>query len=190
MHSIGVHGCGPLATVAKCWCRQLRPPSLRTGYRGPHTASIWEYTASRISGRPEHVWQLADPDLPSEFPPLRSLDAFRHNLPVQLTPLVGRRSEIAELHTLLTTDRLVTLTGSAGVGKTRLALAVSAEAVDRPGGVWWVELAALSDPDAIGRAALAALGAPEATGSSRAAISSPSSWVANPPWLFWTTAST
>ena len=58
---------------------------------------------------------------------------------------------------LLAGERLVTLTGSAGVGKTRLALAVAAETVDsHPGGVWWVELAPLSDPDAVGRAALAA----------------------------------
>ena len=60
----------------------------------------------------------------------------------------------------------MTLVGSAGVGKTRLALAVSADLLDRyPGGVWWVELAALSDQDAIGRAALAALGAHQIAGS-------------------------
>ena len=51
----------------------------------------------RDLGRPEHVWQLVHPDLPAEFGALRSLDAFRHNLPVQLTPLVGRMEEISEL---------------------------------------------------------------------------------------------
>ena len=86
---------------------------------------------------------------------MRSLDAYRHNLPVQLTPLVGRVGEIAELRALISEERLVTLVGSAGVGKTRLALAVSADLLDRyRGGVWWVELAALSDQDAVGRAAL------------------------------------
>ena len=54
----------------------------------------------RDLGRPEHVWQLVHPDLPAEFGPLRSLDAYRHNLPVQLTPLVGRAAEIAELRAL------------------------------------------------------------------------------------------
>jgi predicted ATPase/class 3 adenylate cyclase len=116
-------------------------------------------------GTPEHIWQLVHPDLPSVFPPLRSLDAFRHNLPVQLTPLIGRGPEITAVGDLLAGERLVTLTGSAGVGKTRLALAVAAETVDsKLGGVWWVELAPVADPDAVGRAAVAALGAREAPG--------------------------
>jgi len=123
----------------------------------------------RDLGRPEHVWQLVHPDLPAEFAPLRSLDAYRHNLPVQLTPLVGRVDEIAELRPLISEERLVTLVGSAGVGKTRLALALTVDRLDRyPGGVWWVALAALSDPDAVGSAALAALGAHQLAGSSLA----------------------
>ena len=81
-------------------------------------------------GRPEHVCQLVHPDLPSSFPALRSLDVFR-NLPVQPTPLIGRGAEIVDLGRLLDTERLVTLTGSAGVGKTRLALAVAAESWTR-----------------------------------------------------------
>jgi predicted ATPase/class 3 adenylate cyclase len=119
-------------------------------------------------GRAEHLWQLTDPERPAQFPPLRSLGAFRHNLPVQLSPLIGRTADIAAVRTLLTTDRLVTLTGAAGVGKTRLAVAVSAEATEMPGGVWWVELAPLSDPDAIGRAAIAAVGAVDDVGPSHA----------------------
>ena len=60
----------------------------------------------------------------------------------------------------------MTLTGSAGVGKTRLALAVGAEMLEQfPGGVWWVELAPLTDPNSVGRTALAALGAREAAGT-------------------------
>ena len=54
-------------------------------------------TVSRTSERPEHIWQLVHPDLPSAFPPLRSLDAFHHNLPIQLTPLIGRESEIIDV---------------------------------------------------------------------------------------------
>jgi predicted ATPase/DNA-binding SARP family transcriptional activator len=98
--------------------------------------------------------------------PLRSPRDSRRNLPVQLSPLIGRRRDISELQALLATDRVITLIGAAGVGKTRLALAVAAEAVAQPGGVWWVELAAVSDPEAIGRAVLAAVGVPEATGLS------------------------
>ena len=117
-------------------------------------------------GRSERIWQLAHPDLPSTFPPLRSLDVFRHNLPIQLTPLIGRENEIVDVGSRLAGERLVTLTGSAGVGKTRLALAVAAEALDQyPGGVWWLELAALADPNAVGRTALAALGSRETAGT-------------------------
>lgn len=119
--------------------------------------------------RPERVWQLVHPELPQRFPPLRSRHRFRHNLPAPLTPLIGRTGEVAELAGLLSGERLVTLTGSGGVGKSRLALAVGAEVVGRcPDGVWWVELAAVSDPDAVGRSALAAIGAQELPGASLA----------------------
>jgi predicted ATPase/DNA-binding CsgD family transcriptional regulator len=119
----------------------------------------------RDLGRPEPVWQLLHPDLRATFGPLRSLYAYRHNLPIPMTSLVGRVGEIAELSDLLSEERLVTLVGSAGVGKTRLALAVSADLLERyRGGVWWVELAALSDQDAVGRAALSALGAQQHAG--------------------------
>ena len=137
--------------------------------RLPAGATLVDLGMHRLKdlGSPEHIWQLAHPDVRPDFPPLRSLEVFRHNLPVQLTPLIGRTGEIADLCALLTGDRLVTLTGSAGVGKTRLALAVAAETLERyPGGVWWVELAPLAEHDAVGRAALAALGAREAPGVS------------------------
>ena len=100
------------------------------------------------------------PDLASDFAPLLSLDAFRHNLPLQLSPLIGRRSEIAELVGLLAGERLVTLTGAGGVGKTRLALAVGAELLgELSGGVWFVELGATSGAASVGRATLKVLGA-------------------------------
>ena len=137
--------------------------------RLPAGATLVDLGMHRLKdlGSPERIWQLVHPDVRRDFPPLRSLEVFRHNLPVQLTPLIGRAGEIAELCALLTLDRLVTLTGSAGVGKTRLALAVAAETLERyPGGVWWVELAPLAEHDGVGRAALAALGAREAPGVS------------------------
>lgn len=94
--------------------------------------------------------QVCHPDLPDAFPPLRSLDQVAHNLPVQLTTFVGRDDEVAEVTKLVTDDRLVTLTGAGGSGKTRLALHVAAEvAGDFDGGVWFVELAPLVDQDAV-----------------------------------------
>ena len=118
----------------------------------------------RDLGRPEHIWQVVHPELPSTFPPLRSLDVFRHNLPVQLTPLIGREADVLDVcRLLLGGERFVTLTGSAGVGKTRLALAVAAEAVEEYlGGVWWVELAPVTEHSAVGRTALAVVGVREA----------------------------
>ena len=98
---------------------------------------------------PEHVFQLLHPDLPAEFPPLHTLDARPHNLPVQLTPLIGRDGAIARICSMLERDgaRLVTLTGPGGTGKTRLALAVAAELLDHfPDGAWLVDFAHLSDP--------------------------------------------
>ena len=122
-------------------------------------------------GRPERVWQMTHPELRSQFPPLLSLNAFRHNLPVQLSPLIGRRREIAEVIGLVEGERLVTLTGAGGVGKTRLALAVGAEVVGVfPGGVWFVELAAANGPHVVGGATLKVLGTTETPGASPADV--------------------
>ena len=114
-------------------------------------------------GRPERVWQLVHDELQRDFPALRGLDSYRQNLPVQMTPLVGHAGEIVAVSELLGAERLVTLTGAGGVGKTRLALAVGAELVEaHPGGVWFVDLAGTGGPDSTGRAALRALGLAEA----------------------------
>jgi class 3 adenylate cyclase len=111
-------------------------------------------------GRPERVWQVRHRDLPTTFPALVSLDSFRHNLPSRLTPLVGRQAEVRDAVRELGDARLLTLAGSGGIGKTRLALAVGAEVLDRfPGGVWWAELAPIHDASAIEPAVLAAVGA-------------------------------
>jgi hypothetical protein len=83
----------------------------------------------------------------------------RHNLPVEITTFVGRRRELSEVKRLLTTARLLTLTGSGGAGKTRLALRAAREmARTFPDGVWLVRLAPLEDPQLITQAVFSALG--------------------------------
>ncbi len=97
--------------------------------------------------RPEHIFQLVTPDLPSEFPPLKTLDTLPNNLPIQLTSFIGREREIEAVRRLLSTTRLLTLTGSGGVGKTRLALQAAVDMLEAfADGVWLVELAPLSNP--------------------------------------------
>ena len=121
--------------------------------------------------RPEDVWQLATPDLNSQFPPLVSLDSFSTNLPVALTALIGRVEELTALGRLVREpgQRVVTLTGPGGVGKTRLALQAAADAVDAfPDGVWWVELAPIDSGDRVADAVAAALGIPESGAMSAA----------------------
>jgi predicted ATPase/class 3 adenylate cyclase/DNA-binding CsgD family transcriptional regulator len=118
-------------------------------------------------GRPEQVFQVCHPGLRREFPPLRSLDAIPNNLPVYLTSFIGREAELADLARLAGQHRLVTLTGSGGVGKTRLAAAVAAElAGSHPDGAWWVELAPLADPALVTEAVLGVLQVGDAPGSS------------------------
>jgi predicted ATPase/class 3 adenylate cyclase len=109
--------------------------------------------------RPEHLFQLNIIALPSAFPPLITLDATHHNLPVQLTSFIGREKEQAEILKLIIKYRLVTLVGAGGVGKTRLSLKVG-EAVlgEYADGVWLVELASVSDPLLIPRTIAIAIG--------------------------------
>jgi predicted ATPase/class 3 adenylate cyclase len=114
---------------------------------------------------PEAVWQLTHSELRREFPALRSLDSTPNNLPQQPSTFIGREKEIAEIKTLLAGTRLLTLVGSGGCGKTRLAVQVAADLLeDFPDGVWLVELAALTDPDLVPQAVATALGVREETG--------------------------
>src|SRR5919202_3714675 len=99
--------------------------------------------------RPERVFQLVASGLPSEFPPLRTLEAYRNNLPPQPTPLIGREKEVSEVCDLLRGEatRLLTLTGPGGTGKTRVALQAAADLLDDfADGVYFVALASVSDP--------------------------------------------
>lgn len=112
--------------------------------------------------RPEHLFQVVHPVLPADFPFLRSLDVRAHNLPIQLTSFIGREREIAEIKRLLATARLLTITGTGGSGKTRLALQVAAEVMEAvPDGVWLIELAGLSDSVLVPHMVASALSVPE-----------------------------
>lgn len=115
--------------------------------------------------RPEHLYQLSASGLPYTFPPLKTLDSFPNNLPIQLTTFIGREKEIAEVKQELAEHRLVTLTGSGGTGKTRLSLQVAAGLLEKfEHGVWFVELAPLTDPELIPSTILSTIGISEQQG--------------------------
>lgn len=114
----------------------------------PPEASLRDLGAHRLKdlARAEQVYQLVAPGVPSEFPPLRSLDELPNNLPLQVTSFVGRDEDVAEIKALVSDNRLVTLCGSGGAGKTRCAIAVGAELLESfPDGVWLAELAPIGD---------------------------------------------
>jgi predicted ATPase/class 3 adenylate cyclase len=113
----------------------------------------------------EHLYQVVHPDLLQGFSPPRSLSARLNNLPIQLTSFIGREREIADIERTLADSRLVTLTGFGGVGKTRLALQVAADVLERfSDGVWLVELDTLSDEALVPQAVASALGVREESG--------------------------
>jgi predicted ATPase/class 3 adenylate cyclase len=96
---------------------------------------------------PQRLFQLHHPRLPSEFPAPRTAGGPTHNLPRTFTSFIGRDRELNDLIVLLRTSSLVTLTGPGGCGKTRLAVeAASASLSLRPDGIWFVDLAPVSDP--------------------------------------------
>jgi predicted ATPase/class 3 adenylate cyclase len=116
---------------------------------------------------PVQVFQVRASGLRTEFPPLRALDVGPGNLRPALTSFIGRESELDEVQAAVKAHRLVTLTGVGGVGKTRLAVEVAARLVDEfPDGVWFFELAAVTDPAAIPDAVAAVLGITQQPGKS------------------------
>ena len=118
--------------------------------------------------RPERVVQLCHQDLRVDFPALRSSSgSWAPHLPVPLTRFVGRTAELAELRLTVGHNRLVTLTGAGGVGKTRLAVQLSAQlAEDFDGAVHYVDLAPVTDPEIVGVTVARAMGLPDHPGSS------------------------
>jgi predicted ATPase/class 3 adenylate cyclase len=118
----------------------------------PAHASLRSLGGHRLKdlAHPEQVFMLVVTGLPSEFPALRSLDSLPNNLPLQVTSFLGRDADVHEVKKLLEKTRLLTLAGTGGVGKTRLALQVGAEVLDQhPDGVWLIDLAGLQDPDLV-----------------------------------------
>ena len=111
--------------------------------------------------QPEHVWQALPNGLPADFPPLRSLGA--NNLPIQVTSFVGREAALADVKDLLGRQRLLTLVGPGGAGKTRLALQAAAEAAPDDG-VWMVDLAPLAAPALAAQAVASVLNVREEPG--------------------------
>jgi predicted ATPase/class 3 adenylate cyclase len=102
--------------------------------------------------RPERVFQILAPGLPSSFQPLKTLDATKNNLPAQPTPLVGREREVGEVSERLRSPevRLLTLTGPGGTGKTRLALQAAADLLEEfEDGTYFVALATVTDPELV-----------------------------------------
>jgi hypothetical protein len=144
---IAAVGHGGQVLISRSTCDLVGADGLR--YLGDHRLKD-------LTG-PERIYQLGDGD----FPPLRSLNAT--NLPVASNPLVGRERELAELSAmLLGSERLVTLTGPGGSGKTRLCLQVGAELLEAfPGGVFFVRLAPLSSPELVRPAIAQAVGLPD-----------------------------
>jgi predicted ATPase/class 3 adenylate cyclase len=130
--------------------------------------------------RPEHIYQLNALGRPLTFPPLKTLDSFLNNLPSQLTTFIGRENEIDELKKLIAEHRIVTLTGSGGAGKTRLSLQVGAGCLEQfTNGVWFVELAALTDPTLIISVVMSAIGLHEKDND----IKTLASYIGNQPLL-------
>ncbi len=126
----------------------------------------WDLGEHRLRDllEPERVYQLIVPDLESDFPPLRTLDARPNNLPLQPTPLVGREREVAATVAALRRPevRLLTLTGPGGMGKTRLALQAAAElSEDFADGVFFVALANVTDAKLVPAAVAEVLGVRE-----------------------------
>lgn len=126
----------------------------------PEGLSLSNLGAHRLKdlSRGAQVWQLNIDGCPLEFPPLRSLSSFATNLPPQTTALFGRERELESVSRALAESRLVTLTGSGGTGKTRLSLQLGADLLERfPDGVWFVELAVLTDPNLVPQAVASVL---------------------------------
>ncbi|MEU4637040.1 adenylate/guanylate cyclase domain-containing protein [Micromonospora chalcea] len=127
----------------------------------PDGVSLLDLGLHRLRGFDdrERLFQLVAPGLERRFPRPRTADAAAHNLPTQVTSFVGRQAERAELGRLVEAYRLVTVLGAGGAGKTRLAVELASGIVeDYPDGVWFVDIAAVTDPGLVAFEIAAVLG--------------------------------
>jgi predicted ATPase/class 3 adenylate cyclase len=137
------------------------------GDRLPDGISLRDLGSVRLRdlANPERVYQVVHPQLRQDFPALRSLEARPNNLPQQVSSFVGRERELAEAKKHLSETRLLTLLGIGGLGKTRLSLQVAAEVLDDyPDGVWFVDLAPMTDERLVPQAVASVLGVKEEAG--------------------------
>jgi predicted ATPase/class 3 adenylate cyclase len=139
------------------------PPGTSLRDLGPHRL--------KDIARPEPVHQLVATGLTDSFPALRGEPVRRTNLPEESTAIIGRDRELAEVARLIEGNRLVTLVGAGGIGKTRMALRTGADLLDRyPDGAWIVELAPLSEPRLVAESVASVFGL--AVGADRAPLQS------------------
>lgn len=135
--------------------------------RLPEGVSLRDLGAVRLRdlSSAERLYQVEHAGLRREFPALRSLESVPNNLAQQLTTFVGRKKERDEIKAALTKARLLTLSGIGGIGKTRLSLEVAADVVNNyPDGVWFVELAPITDKRLVPQAVASVLGVSEKAG--------------------------
>jgi predicted ATPase/class 3 adenylate cyclase len=133
----------------------------------PPDVSLTDLGEHRLRGLvvPEQIFQICHPALQLEFPPLKSLSAYRHNLRVQRSTFIGREKELVNVKHLLKETHVLTLLGPGGTGKTRLMLEAAEEVIgDFADGVWLVELAPLTDASLIAERVAAALNVQEQPG--------------------------
>lgn len=153
------HGGQILVSAATAaFVRGQLPPELELRDLGTHRVKDFE---------PQHVFQVTTPDLPGDFPPLKTLGSLPNNLPLQLTSFIGREREIEEVKQWLTVTRLLTFTGMGGSGKTRLAIQVAADLIQEfPDGVYFVALAPIGEPALVAPTIAQTLGVRESAGRS------------------------
>ena len=155
--SVGHGGQVLLSSVTRALIEEELPSGVGLRDLGEHRLRDLE--------RPEHLWQLAIDGLPSEFPPIGSYGETPNNLPTRLTTFLGREAEIAEVAALLASNRLLTLTGPGGTGKTRLSLEVAGRSLAAfPEGVYFVELSTITEPELVPATIGQALGLPDRGG--------------------------
>ena len=169
-YGLAVNRCGRLRDVAHggqvvvssvtaSLAREHMPPDIGLRSLGRHRL--------RDLPEPDEIFQLVHEELPADFPPLRSLSTSPHNLPVQLTSFIGRERDLLELRERLLREdtRLLTLTGAAGTGKTRLALQLAEDTLTEfPRGVFFVPLVPLADPNLLAATIGEAIGIREVAG--------------------------